>query len=510
MKKMGLLNMMGINLPGFAGQNGPQGSNPFAGLVGGGLPTPPTQMGAGFNSLIPQLVQALTGQLGDPAVQPGVQGVPEVQAVNPLEKGNIDLTKRPVVKNPDGSISTVRSMSFRNNKGQEVLIPTVADDGSRILSDQEAMEQYGRTGKHLGIFASPDEATRYAETLHQDQEKMYAPNTNRPNPYDVSDQQWQDMNRPGEELADTSGSAPSQTPAPVPSGATSATEREYDEYGIPKSYYRSIRAAESGGNDMAKNPLSSASGRYQWTKGTWADMQRKHPELGLTPNGRFSADENERAIKVFTAENANVLKANGLPVHGGTLYASHFLGAGDAPKVWKAPDDMPMSNLVSPAVIQANGFLAGMNAGQFRAWATKKGSGTPALNSGPAYGPTSNEMSRPSGSQSMITEGTAAGGLREGREAPGFSMSEGDFNTALSSKGSGGKGGLGIRGGGGHSESERASGGGVQKNDLSPDYKRYQARKNVRHLRGLSPVATIQALENIGKGLRVNGGGRTS
>lgn len=92
-----------------------------------------------------------------------------------LTPGNTDLSQRPIVKNDDGSISTVRSMSFENNNGQEVLIPTVADDGSRILSNQEAMEQYGRTGKHLGIFDNPDDATAYAESLHNDQEKQYQP-----------------------------------------------------------------------------------------------------------------------------------------------------------------------------------------------------------------------------------------------------------------------------------------------------------------------------------------------
>lgn len=91
-----------------------------------------------------------------------------------LTAGNIDLANRPQVKNPDGSISTVRSMSFENDAGQEVLIPTVSDDGTRILSDKEAMEQYGRTGKHLGIFDTPEHATAYAEALHKTQERYYA------------------------------------------------------------------------------------------------------------------------------------------------------------------------------------------------------------------------------------------------------------------------------------------------------------------------------------------------
>ncbi|QII84171.1 hypothetical protein G3T20_05315 [Bordetella hinzii] len=90
------------------------------------------------------------------------------------DAGNIDLAARPVVNNPDGSISTVRSMSF-NEDGQEVLIPTVADDGSRILSDDEAVDQYRRTGKFLGKFDTPDNATAYAEQLHSDQEQRYNP-----------------------------------------------------------------------------------------------------------------------------------------------------------------------------------------------------------------------------------------------------------------------------------------------------------------------------------------------
>ena len=89
----------------------------------------------------------------------------------PVVPGNINLHDRPSVRNTDGSISTIRSMSFGTDQG-EVLVPTVSDAG-RIMSDSQAIAQYQRTGRHLGIFRSPADATKYAGWLHQQQEKEY-------------------------------------------------------------------------------------------------------------------------------------------------------------------------------------------------------------------------------------------------------------------------------------------------------------------------------------------------
>ena len=96
-----------------------------------------------------------------------IKGNPPVSSPGLITPGNIDLSNRPQVQNPDGSVSTVKSTSV-NLGGREVLLPTIAEDG-RKLSVAEAVEQYKTTGKHLGIFESPQAATRYAKSLHNAQ-----------------------------------------------------------------------------------------------------------------------------------------------------------------------------------------------------------------------------------------------------------------------------------------------------------------------------------------------------
>jgi len=81
----------------------------------------------------------------------------------PRVPGNIDLSQRPIVHNPDGSYSTLFSKSFSTDDG-EVLVPGI--DDKRQLSDREAFDQYRRTGQHFGVFDEPGQADAYGELLH--------------------------------------------------------------------------------------------------------------------------------------------------------------------------------------------------------------------------------------------------------------------------------------------------------------------------------------------------------
>jgi hypothetical protein len=87
--------------------------------------------------------------------------------------GDIDIANRPVHQNPDGSISTVRSMSI-GEEGNEVLIPTISPNGVP-LKDAGAVSLYQHTGQNLGKFRSPADADAYAKTLHDQQAIQYGP-----------------------------------------------------------------------------------------------------------------------------------------------------------------------------------------------------------------------------------------------------------------------------------------------------------------------------------------------
>lgn len=101
---------------------------------------------------------------------------PRVQKNPEGYTGNINLFTRPIVRNNDGSKSTVLSMSFYDeNTGKETLIPMVGHKNGRpaILSEKEAINLFQATGKHLGKFNNPKDANKMAEKIHRQQEFYY-------------------------------------------------------------------------------------------------------------------------------------------------------------------------------------------------------------------------------------------------------------------------------------------------------------------------------------------------
>ncbi len=143
-----------------------------------------------------------------------------------LEDGNVDLKQRPQVKTPEGKTATVRSASF-NIDGKETLLPTVSDDG-RLLSEQEAVDIYKSTGKHLGKFDSPESANTYAEELHRAQQDYYA---NDAAQFDTDFAESYDGARRasavdfGEQFAEPAGGSPTLPKAPEEGGVVDAADK---------------------------------------------------------------------------------------------------------------------------------------------------------------------------------------------------------------------------------------------------------------------------------------------
>lgn len=118
---------------------------------------------------------------GGTFVTPSFTGQPAPGMVRP---GNIDLSNRPNIKNPDGSTSTVFSMGV-NVDGKEMLIPGVGDGSTyplRKLTPKEAVDQFRKTGKNLGTFADAKSSDAYAQTLHLDQARGNQAATPKPAP----------------------------------------------------------------------------------------------------------------------------------------------------------------------------------------------------------------------------------------------------------------------------------------------------------------------------------------
>lgn len=141
------------------------------------------------------------------------------------------------------------------------------------------------------------------------------------------------------------------------------------------AYLASTAARESGGNDYAKNPKSSASGRYQFIDSTFLTYARRlYPGLSDAQLMRMKNDPaiQERIMSEFTNDNSNALRSAGFDVNDRNLYLSHFLGSGGAVRVLRADPKSHVSSAVDASAISANPFLGNMTVGDLLTWAETK------------------------------------------------------------------------------------------------------------------------------------------
>jgi hypothetical protein len=163
-----------------------------------------------------------------------------------------------------------------------------------------------------------------------------------------------------------------------------------------------LMGAESGGRSSAKNPRSTAVGAFQFIKSTFLGVVRTHfaaEVVGLTDAQilalRKDAAFSRRAAAAFSRDNIDQLKQKGVDPTFARLRLAFLLGAHDAARLIQAKPLTPVGEILSPAIIIANPFMAKMTVADLLAKASSdvEGQSREHLAQGFAHSPTTHVTS---------------------------------------------------------------------------------------------------------------------
>lgn len=178
-----------------------------------------------------------------------------------------------------------------------------------------------------------------------------------------------------------------------------ATNSGGDYRSFAQGISNQLIGVESGHNQHAQNPNSSAGGFGQFIDSTWIETVNKYrPDIakGKSRSELLALKKGDGALAKqmsmeYTAEMARGLDAAGLPVTAGNTYLAYFAGQGGAKRVLKGDPNAPVSTTLTEAQIIANTSVMYKNGklisnGELQKWANRKmGStqGTPVPSSDP-------------------------------------------------------------------------------------------------------------------------------
>jgi hypothetical protein len=147
--------------------------------------------------------------------------------------------------------------------------------------------------------------------------------------------------------------------------------------GAEAGFMARVRRAESSGSDSARNPRSSAEGRYQFTDRTWLSYYKRRFGSGGLSDAAILAKKidgrlQDLLMQDLTDDNAAFLRARGEAVTEGNLYLTHFAGQGGARRIFDADPAASLESVLGRDVIAANPFLRGHDAAWLIRWAHEK------------------------------------------------------------------------------------------------------------------------------------------
>jgi hypothetical protein len=205
-----------------------------------------------------------------------------------------------------------------------------------------------------------------------------------------------------------------------------------------------ITGAESSGNPNAQNRSTSAGGLGQFINSTWLDMLDKYrPEYADLSRGqklqlKFDPDLSREMTGKYAEENGAYLTGKGLETTPGNLYLAHFAGPQGAAKALSVDPATPISQVMTPAALRANPFLAtqGINtAGDLIAWAGRR------------VGQQGTQIAQGGGTGAQAVGGTVSSGAAPTAPAATATAPGGDISGLLAGLGNvGGAGGQSASG----------------------------------------------------------------
>lgn len=161
-----------------------------------------------------------------------------------------------------------------------------------------------------------------------------------------------------------------QTPGTAPTPATGQNSGPSGPTSSGASLAALFARLESGGSLVARNPRSTASGKYQFTRATWTRLGGAWGSDPTAPFGGLQPSEAEQdaRFRQLLAGNAGGLQRAGLVPDLANLYGAHILGLQGFLRVASAPGAADLGAVVGSAVMRANPAWRGFTVMDFRRW----------------------------------------------------------------------------------------------------------------------------------------------
>jgi hypothetical protein len=133
-------------------------------------------------------------------------------------------------------------------------------------------------------------------------------------------------------------------------------------------YNVAVGKLESGGDYTAKNPVSSASFKYQFTDATFNGLKKNYPELPQLTKEEFKKDPQAQELfqGAYRAENKNALKKYGHDITPANEYIMHWAGAPKANALLSADPETKLSSLFNNDTLAKNRLTPDMTVAEFK------------------------------------------------------------------------------------------------------------------------------------------------